>query len=297
MVDFQIANHVTSIPLETDELNKQLDAIRGDILQEQAAVAAAAAQTRSLRRLLDDHGNSTAIVPSRVSTSVRSASNFYATQQVEAVLIELQNKRTQLLTRFQSTDPLVTEVQEQIGNTQAALKRMKNEPNVETSTDQNPVWNQLEQQLRVAEVAADSSRARLGALRSEDAAISGRLLHLQSISVDNDHMERSLAELRDTEKLYSDKSEHERLEDVLDRTKVGNIAIAMEPTYSAYPVSPRILINYVLGFITALVCCIATLVVLESTRTTIISADELEDMFDLRVISTIPEFSSPAESR
>jgi uncharacterized protein involved in exopolysaccharide biosynthesis len=228
-------------------------------------------------------------VPERVLSSSKSSTNFYATQQINAQLVELKNRRLQLLTRFVPTDPLVVEVDQQIASTVAEMSQLKQDPNVEQDTDINPVWNQLQQQLRTTEVAAAGSTARLASLREQEAAVQARLTQLKSIGIENDRLDRQLGELRETEQLYAQKSEHERLEDVLDRDKVGNIAVAMEPTYSMYPVSPKILLTLVLGFITAIFLCVSILVLLEANRVTVLTAAELEEFSGLEVLSSVPD--------
>lgn len=291
LVAFQLANHVVSIPAETEELTKQLNDLSEGIAAEQTAQAAAEAQRKSLNRLMDSGGPGGAApkVPERVLSSSKSSTNFYATQQINAQLVELKNRRLQLLTRFVPTDPLVVEVDQQIASTVAEMSQLKQDPNVEQDTDINPVWNQLQQQLRTTEVAAAGSTARLASLREQEAAVQARLTQLKSIGIENDRLDRQLGELRETEQLYAQKSEHERLEDVLDRDKVGNIAVAMEPTYSMYPVSPKILLTLVLGFITAIFLCVSILVLLEANRVTVLTAAELEEFSGLEVLSSVPD--------
>jgi len=289
LVAFQLANHVVSIPAETEELTKQLNSLSEDIVAEQTTQATVQAQQKSLHRLMDAGGATAPKVPERVISSSKSTTNFYATQQISAQLVDLKNKRIQLLTRFVPTDPLVVEVDRQIASTVAEINQLKQDPNVEQDMDINPVWNQLQQQLRGTEVALAGSVARLSSLREHEAAVVARLTQLKSISVENDRLDRQLGELRETEQLYAQKSEHERLEDVLDRDKVGNIAVAMEPTYSVYPVSPKVFTTLVLGFITAIFLCCSVLVLLESNRVTVLTAAELEELSGLEVLSSVPD--------
>lgn len=286
LVKFETDNHIVSIDGETDDLSKQLAALRADEFGEETGLASSKAQLQSMHRLMDPGGP----VTERVDTTSRVSSNVYATQQVNGMLVELQNKRTTLLTRFQPTDPLVVEMNQQIAETKATLKQLGSDPNVERDSDINPVWNQLQQQMRGAEVAVASGNAKLTSLKGQEQRIENRLNELKSIGVEDDRLQREVSELRDTAKLYADKSEAERLEAALDSDRVGNVAVAMQPTFSRYPVSPRTMVNLVLGFITAIIACIAVLFILESGRTTFYSPSELESAAGLRVLSSVPEF-------
>ena len=60
------------------------------------------------------------------------------------MIAELQNKRTELLTKFNADDRLVKEVDEQIANTQAALTNATVIVATEEATDINPTWQKLQ---------------------------------------------------------------------------------------------------------------------------------------------------------
>ena len=60
------------------------------------------------------------------------------------MLIELQNRRTQLLSKFQPEDRLVQEVSQEIANTQEGLEQAKKLPSSDQTTDVNPIRQALE---------------------------------------------------------------------------------------------------------------------------------------------------------
>ncbi len=285
LASFQIQNKFLSLSGEKDSLSKDHDATRSALLQEQTALATDLAQVAALHSALQK-------TPSRIPTTARETANSYSMQQVTGVLVDLVNKRTQMLTRYQPTDRLVTELDKQIADTDARLQKLRNDPTVEKDTDNNPVWLQTQEQLASANVAAAASMAKTRALAGQLTKIEDRMNQLGNITADNDHLERTVEALKENQKLYSDKLDSEMLEDELDRDKLGNIAVAMEPTYSRYPVSPKIPLNMALGFLTATALCGMFLFMIESNRGTFYTPSELTAGVGIRALATIPECTS-----
>src|SRR5439155_16279398 len=60
-------------------------------------------------------------LPERVTTSVRSSDNPLLLEKMKSKLLELQLKRTALLTKFDPSYRLVQEVDQQIAETQATI--------------------------------------------------------------------------------------------------------------------------------------------------------------------------------
>ena len=284
---FQIQNNLSSLIDEESSLEKDRDATRTALLQEQASLASEKSQMQSLQDML-------AHTPERVPTTVRESPNFYTIQQVTSVLVDLTNQRTKLLTRYQPTDRLVVEADKQIADTEARLQNLKTDPTTEKDSDNNPVWIQAEQQLALAGVAVASSMAKTNALSSQLTELDGRLHQLQNITAENDMLESKVDQLKDTQRQYADKLTNEMVEDVLDRAKLGNIAIAMEPTISSHPVSPNVPLVLALGLLGATTLSGIYLFAMESHRTTFFTPYELQSALGLRVLGTIPETRSPA---
>ncbi len=83
----------------------------------------------------------------RVVTQSRALPNQYSAERLNTLIVELQNRRTQLLTKFRPDDRLVKEVDQQIRNTRAALDKASKETATEQSTDLNPLRQTLETEL------------------------------------------------------------------------------------------------------------------------------------------------------
>ena len=75
----------------------------------------------------------------RISTQSRVMPNQESVERFNTMLVELKNRRTQLLAKFQPGDRLVREVDEQIRTTTAALGKASQTTYSEKSSDINPL--------------------------------------------------------------------------------------------------------------------------------------------------------------
>lgn len=87
----------------------------------------------------------------------------------------------------------------------------------------------------------------------------------------------------------SDKRDSAKIEDLLDAEQFGNVAVAQQPTYSRQHVKPKIVINTLLGAVTGLFLCAAAIMILETSRSTILTPTDLESISDAPLLATIPE--------
>ena len=102
----------------------------------------------------------------RIMTQSRALPNQYSTERLNTMLVELQNKRTDLLTKFKPTDRLISEIDQQIQTTRTALEKATSQTATEQATDLNPLRQTLDAELaraRVDQAGAVSRRASLTA--------------------------------------------------------------------------------------------------------------------------------------
>src|SRR5438132_14352802 len=85
-----------------------------------------------------------AAMPKRIVTQSRQLPNQYSAERLNTMMVELQTRRAQLLTKFKPDDRLVQEVDEQIRITREALDKAERKTAVEEATDLNPLRQTLE---------------------------------------------------------------------------------------------------------------------------------------------------------
>ena len=282
LANFQAANGFVSLLKEKDLLGTNLDRVKDAVLQDSVDLAANTRQVDDLRRQL-------AKTPSRIPTLQRSSPNQFVLQQLLTQITDLTNRRITLSERFVSTDRIIREVTEQIASTQATLDRITTRPVVENSEDNNPSWMALDLQLKEQQVTLSATTARLAEHQRQAQQFSDRLTHLQQITATNNALEQQAQEAVTNQLSLTAKLDAAKVDDLLDVGRFGNVAIALDPTFSRSKVKPNVPLTFMLGLLTAIVLCLAVAVLKESSRDVMFTPEELENNAKLPVLATIPE--------
>ena len=161
---------------------------------------------------------------SRVTTEVRTSAR--PLEELQGKLFDLEERRTQLLEKFQAEYPLVKEVDAQIAKTRESIRNYKASPLREEVTNANPTHAWIESELaraRAIHVELTAKRARLAETLSRDRAAVRRLESLDSRQKD------LLRDVALTEQNYLkslQQQEESRISDELERNNMLQIAIA-----------------------------------------------------------------------
>ena len=284
LADFRTQNQFVALDKEKAALDDSLHQLEVASLSDEAQLRSTTGQlmelTTRLKRLQD-----------RITTVITTTPGQQGVQALIASLTEMRNRRITLLARFKPNDRLVTELDDQIRNTEEALTDLRSHDFAATSTDNNPTVLTLKQQME----ALDIQRAGLSeSLRIHELQQNGyqqRLNHLEQITPENDALEREVNEMRGMDQSISDKRDAAKMEDLLDAGQFGNVAVAQQPTINAQHVKPRLSSNLLLGGVTGIFLCAAALLVLESTRATVLTPADVEAISDAPVLATVPEFA------
>ena len=118
------------------------------------------------------------VLPERATTQVRTADNSELMKSLKSSLLDLQLKRTQLLTKFEPKHRLVQEVEQQIEQAQTAIVAESLSPVKDETTDKNTQYEWAKSELQQAQVQLKALQAREAATnthRAECRAIAQKL--------------------------------------------------------------------------------------------------------------------------
>jgi len=232
-----------------------------------------------------------AAIPTRVVTQSRQLPNQYSAERLNTMMVELQNRRTQLLTKFRPDDRLVREVDEQIHTTRDALARAEQKTAVEQATDINPLRQTLETELSRAKLDQTGAQARRDVLSGQLQQYQDSLKKLESDTTKHNDLQREVKEAEDNYQLYAKKREEARIADELDRQKITNVSIAEAPAVAQIPASPNRALNLVLGVVLATFLTAGSAFSAELLNDTVHTARQLEALTGATVLATVPENS------
>jgi len=175
------------------------------------------------------------ILPERTTTQVRTADNPELLKALKSSLLDLQLKRTQLLTKFEPSHRLVQEVEQQIAQAQAAIAAENTAPVRDETTDKNAHYEWATSELQQAQVRLKALQARAAATGAQEAAYREMALRLGEDAVTQDDLQRTEKAAEDNYLLYVKKQEAARMADALDQRGIVNVAIAEQPVVPALP--------------------------------------------------------------
>lgn len=197
-----------------------------------ATTRASIAETQKRITDLESQVHST---PSRMTTQMKQADNAQVLENLKSTLLTLEMKRTELLTKYQPTYPLVQEVDKQITDTRLALTKEETSPVKEEVTDQNPTYAWVSSELAKAKADLSGFQARETALNAIVGVYMTQAKQMEEQGILQGDLTRTEKADEANYLLYTKKKEEARIEDALDRTRLLNVSVAQAPMLPSLP--------------------------------------------------------------
>lgn len=231
LVGFTREHGVVMAGQQRDLVLKRLDDVEGSYRQTDRDMAEIAHRIQELEAQL-------ARLPMRSTTQVRMADNPELLRALKASLLDLELKKTQLLTKFEPSHRLVQEIEQQIRQAQSAITAEQLAPVRDETTDQDANYEWAKGELQKA-------RVQMKGLEARQSATSAQLIEYRNLSSElgkeailQDDLVSSEQAAQDNYLLNVKKREESRMGDALDEGGIVNVAIAERPVVPALPVWP-----------------------------------------------------------
>jgi len=279
---FQQSMNVVSLTQQKEQTVQKLTEARSKSLETQTALREVNDRIAKIQQQLES-------VQPRIVTQSRALPNQFSTERLNTMMVELQNKRTQLLTKFRADDRLVKEVDQQIKTTRTAMEKASRETATEQSTDLNPLRQTLETEQARARIDQAGALGRLEMVARQVGEYEGQLSRLEGITAEYENLNRKVKENSENYQLYKKKEEEARITDELDQNKITNVSVAEAPIRPQLPVRPNRPMNLLLGLFLGVLLSLGGVVVAEFLRDTVLTPYELEAMTGKPVLVSIPK--------
>jgi uncharacterized protein involved in exopolysaccharide biosynthesis len=208
-------------------------------LQKVSEVDASYRQTRidlsETRRRLFELETQLEALPERTTTQVRTADNAELLKVLKSSLLDLELKRTGLLTKFEPSHRLVREVELQIAQAESAIAAENALPVRDETTDKNAQYEWAKSELQKTQVQLRALQAREDATRVQAGAYQAMARNLGEDAVTQDDLLATEKAAQDNYLLYVKKQEEARMDDALDQQGIVNVAIVEHPVAPALP--------------------------------------------------------------
>jgi succinoglycan biosynthesis transport protein ExoP len=175
-------------------------------------------------------------LPERTTTELRVADNPQLMEKLKSRLLELELKRTELLTKFEPTYRLVQEVDTQIAETRQMVAAETLRPLHEETTNRNPDREWAQAELEKAQVELAALRARAALAGAQLASSRKRVGQLAEHTLEQQDLLRTAKANEDAYLLYLRKREEARIGNAMDERGILNVVIAQPPVTPALPV-------------------------------------------------------------
>ena len=172
----------------------------------------------------------------RVTTQERTSENPGLITQLKSTLLTLELKRTDLLGKFAPDYPPVVQVEKEIEQTQAAIATADTAQTHEQTTDRDPTYAWLHEELAKNRTQLTALQARAEALAPVVEAYRAKARTLEVKGTTQQDLVRATKAAEEDYLLYQQKQEEARITDALDRNRIVNVAIAEAASVPALPV-------------------------------------------------------------
>ena len=224
----------------------------------------------------------------RHTTQVRTLDNPQLMERLKSTLLELELKRSALLTKFEPTYRPVQEVEQQIAQTREAIVAAEKAPLKDETTDRDPTYEALRTELAKA-------NTELATLQARAAATSGMIRSYRAESQRLDHQEvvqqdmlRAAKANEENYLLYLRKQEEARISDALDRQRISNVLVAEAPTVP-FKSKGRRLPFVILGSLFASLASVMVGFVVDRWDPSFRTPQELQDFLGSPVLAAFPK--------
>jgi uncharacterized protein involved in exopolysaccharide biosynthesis len=228
LIDFTRDQGVIAATEERDFVVQKMGEAEADVGQTAVAMAQNAERIRSLQ-------STVSALPERTLTQIRNLDNPQLLEKLKSRLLELELKRTELLTQYEPSYRLVQEVDTEIAEAKGTIGREEQSPIRDQTSDLelNHAWAKSE--LVKAEVDSNGLSAHLKAEHSLLANYRDRAHQLGNRAIEQERLVNDLKAAEERYLLYVNKREEARIGDALDEGGILNVAVAEPPSVPALP--------------------------------------------------------------
>jgi polysaccharide biosynthesis transport protein len=242
------------------------------------------------QRIKDEEAQMQA-TPSRSSTQQVSNTAELLLQQLETSLLAARIKRTQLALKYDPSYPLVQEADKEIAQTEAAIADAKKTNYVNQTTDRDPTYELLREDIARTQADLASQKATAATLQHSIRSMQEEMVSLDQKAVKQSDLLREVKADEANYLLYLSKREQERTSDALDQKRIGNVAIAVPPIMPVLPATSPLLVMVVGSFL-AVCLSLGFVFVMDYLDSSFRTPAEVAEILRVPVLAFLPKQSA-----
>jgi uncharacterized protein involved in exopolysaccharide biosynthesis len=224
----------------------------------------------------------------RILTQQSTNADSTLLENLQANLLAAQVKRTQLMLKFEPTYPAVKEVDQEIAETQDAIKKAESMKYVNETTDRDNTYEFLREDIAKSKSDLASQQATANELLASIHKMKMQMVDLDKKAVTQEALLREQKADETNYLLYLSKREQERSADALDQRGIADVAIAVPPMVPVLPAfSP--LLALIVGFVFAVVVSLSSGYIAEYLDASFRTPSEVAEALNMPVLASVPK--------
>lgn len=225
--------------------------------------------------------------PERMPTEQVTNSANLLLQQLQGTLLTAQEKRAQLVLKYDPSYPLVKEADQEIADTQAAITKAQEQKYVNQTTDTDPTYQFLRQDLAKTQADLASQKATVVALTGNIHNMRLQMVDLDRKAVQQGALIREAKADESNYLSYLNKRDEERTSDALDKDRIADVAIAVPPIVPIIPAHGPFLVMFI-GFVLALLLSVGSAYLAEYADPSFRTPEEVAETLSMPVLASLP---------
>jgi uncharacterized protein involved in exopolysaccharide biosynthesis len=267
------------------------DDLRSDMAQQVATTEALLAQAKqsiaSDQQRIANEQEQISATPARSPTTQTSNAASVLLQDLGVSLVTAENNRSQILMKYDPSYPLAREADQEIAKTEEAIGQAQNAKFVNETTDRDPTYELLREDLAKTQADLAAQQATEKSLATSVHSMNTQMVDLDVNSVERGALLREAKADEANYLLYIEKREQERASDALDKKSIADVAIAVPAVVPALPAYSPILVTLG-GFILAILVAVAAAFVADHLDSSFRTPAEVADVLHMPVLACMP---------
>jgi uncharacterized protein involved in exopolysaccharide biosynthesis len=240
------------------------------------------------KRRIADETERLKSTPDRILTAQATDSAQVLMQQLQADLLAEEIKKTQLTMKYEPSYPLVQEAEDEITQTKAAIVSATKQQYVNQTTDRDPTFELIREDIAKTQADLAFHQAKAGALENSVHSLEAQMVDLDQKALQQLDLNREVKANESNYLLYLSKREQERTSDALDEKRIANVAIAVPPTVPILPLVGPALILFI-GVVLVAFVSTGTAFLAEYLNPSLRTPDEVLEVLRIPVLASVPK--------
>jgi uncharacterized protein involved in exopolysaccharide biosynthesis len=279
LAKFESQSKIAAPDVEKTYLAQQAAESQGLLNQAKQAVRSDEVRIREIQRQM-------AATPARAATQQTSTPATVLLQQLKSSLLASKLKKTNLLMKYDPSYPLVKEADEEIRETEAAIAQAESKQYLSSTTDRDPTFELLRQNLAQTRSDLASQRAAVQAIESGINDMHAKIVELDHAALQQADLARDARANESNYLLYLSKREQERTLDALDQQRIANVAIAVPPLFPYLPKFSPLLV-FAIGVCLSLSVSVSAAFLADYLDSSLKTPDEVSKVLEIPVLGSV----------